>query len=249
MYFFSYFIYQFTYPSLFDNRNFYHSNENFDFKTTIQKIIPEIFQTYLKNLEKKIFIFLGNYNLKHLYTINAFVENEFNFLFKVNILNELFYIILTETCILIFIPVNIIKGKLIFVEEIRNIHFCEIKNPNDKNDFLLNIKFNDNNGLILNFKQKCDVVLFNSIIQERKNLIYKKIKEFKIVKFEETHESLLLFIKYKEKEFTEKKEEKENLKNELIILYQKAIEYYSSKNNDKYEIFMTKLKKLFEDNK
>ncbi len=208
-----------------------------------------MFQNYIKNIEKKIFIFLGNYNINHIYNINSFVENEFNFLFKVNILNKLYYIILTEICILIFIPVNLLRGKLIFAKEIRNVNYSEIKNPNDKNNFQLDIKFNDNNGLILIFNNKYDIVLFNSIIQERKNLIYKKIKEFKIVKFEDTNESILLFINYKEKEFNEKKEQKENLKNELIILYQKAIEYYSSKNNDKYEIYMTKLKKLFEDNK
>ena len=176
-----------------------------------------MFQNYLKNLEKKIFVFLGNYNLKHIYNINDFVENELNFLFKVYILNELYYIILTEICILIFIPINLMKGKLIFVKEIRKVSFSEIKNTKEKNNYQLDIKFDDNNGLILNFNQKNDIVLFNSIIQDRKNLIYKKIKEFKIVNFEETHESILLFINFKEKEFNEKKEQKESLKNELII--------------------------------
>ena len=208
-----------------------------------------MFQNYLKNLEKKIFVFLGNYNLKHIYNINDFVENELNFLFKVYILNELYYIILTEICILIFIPINLMKGKLIFVKEIRKVSFSEIKNTKEKNNYQLDIKFDDNNGLILNFNQKNDIVLFNSIIQDRKNLIYKKIKEFKIVNFEETHESILLFINFKEKEFNEKKEQKESLKNELIILYQKAIEYFSNQNNNKYEINMNKLKKLFENNK
>ena len=113
------------------------------------------------------------------------------------------------------------KGKLIFVKEIRKVSFSEIKNTKEKNNYQLDIKFDDNNGLILNFNQKNDIVLFNSIIQDRKNLIYKKIKEFKIVNFEETHESILLFINFKEKEFNEKKEQKESLKNELIILYQK----------------------------
>ena len=33
-----------------------------------------MFQNYLKNLEKKIFVFLGNYNLKHIYNINDLLK-------------------------------------------------------------------------------------------------------------------------------------------------------------------------------
>ena len=248
LFFFIY--YQFTYPSLFDNRNFNKTSiqENFDLKLTIQKIIPDIYKDYLKNVEKKIFNFIGKYTMKHIYLINEFLENQFNFLFKVSILNQLNYIILTEVCILIFIAYKdkLLRGKLIFVNEIRNVILSEIINPNDLNNFKVEIKFNDNNGLFINFKNKNECEFFNTIIQDRKSLIYSKMKKFKIIQFDETIESILAFIDYKEKEYNGKKEQKDNLLNELIILYQKAIEFFSNENNEKYVNYLTKLKKLFD---
>ena len=247
LFFFIY--YQFTYPSLFDNRNFSkkRNEENFDLKLTIQKLIPDIYKEYLKNVEKKIFNFIGNYTMKHIYLINEFLENEYNFLFKVSILNQLNYIILTEVCILIFIAYKdkLLRGKLVYVNEIRNVILSEIINPNDLNNFKVEIKFNDNNGLFINFKNKNECEFFNTIIQDRKSLIYSKMKKFKIIQFDETIESILSFIDYKEKEFNGKKDQKDNLLNELIILYQKAIEYFSNENNEKYINYLAKLKQLF----
>ena len=248
LFFFIY--YQFTYPSLFDNRNFSKktNEENFDLKLTIQKLIPDIYKEYLKNVEKKIFNFIGNYTMKHIYLINEFLENEYNFLFKVSILNQLNYIILTEVCILIFIAYKdkLLRGKLVYVNEIRNVILSEIINPNDLNNFKVEIKFNDNNGLFIYFQNKNECEFFNTIIQDRKSLIYSKMKKFKIIQFDETIESILSFIDYKEKEFNGKKDQKDNLLNELIILYQKAIEFFSNENNEKYVNYLTKLKKLFD---
>ena len=186
--------------------------------------------------------------MKHIYLINEFLENEYNFLFKVSILNQLNYIILTEVCILIFIAYKdkLLRGKLIFVNEIRNVIVSEIINPNDLNNFKVEIKFNDNNGLFIYFQNKNECEFFNTIIQDRKSLIYSKMKKFKIIQFDETIESILAFIDYKEKEYNGKKEQKDNLLNELIILYQKAIEFFSNDNNEKYINYLTKLKKLFE---
>lgn len=247
LFFFIY--YQFTYPSLFDNRNFSkkRNEENFDLKLTIQKLIPDIYKEYLKNVEKKIFNFIGNYTMKHIYLINEFLENEYNFLFKVSILNQLNYIILTEVCILIFIAYKdkLLRGKLVYVNEIRNVILSEIINPNDLNNFKVEIKFNDNNGLFIYFQNKNECEFFNTIIQDRKSLIYSKMKKFKIIQFDETIESILSFIDYKEKEFNGKKDQKDNLLNELIILYQKAIEYFSNENNEKYINYLAKLKQLF----
>ena len=247
LFFFIY--YQFTYPSLFDNRNFSKktNEENFDLKLTIQKLIPDIYKEYLKNVEKKIFNFIGNYTMKHIYLINEFLENEYNFLFKVSILNQLNYIILTEVCILIFIAYKdkLLRGKLVYVNEIRNVILSEIINPNDLNNFKVEIKFNDNNGLFIYFQNKNECEFFNTIIQDRKSLIYSKMKKFKIIQFDETIESILSFIDYKEKEFNGKKDQKDNLLNELIILYQKAIEYFSNENNEKYINYLAKLKQLF----
>ena len=247
LFFFIY--YQFTYPSLFDNRNFSKktNEENFDLKLTIQKLIPDIYKEYLKNVEKKIFNFIGKYTMKHIYLINEFLENQFNFLFKVSILNQLNYIILTEVCILIFIAYKdkLLRGKLVYVNEIRNVILSEIINPNDLNNFKVEIKFNDNNGLFIYFQNKNECEFFNTIIQDRKSLIYSKMKKFKIIQFDETIESILAFIDYKEKEFNGKKDQKDNLLNELIILYQKAIEYFSNENNENYINYLAKLKQLF----
>ena len=247
LFFFIY--YQFTYPSLFDNSNFSkkRNEENFDLKLTIQKLIPDIYKEYLKNVEKKIFNFIGNYTMKHIYLINEFLENEYNFLFKVSILNQLNYIILTEVCILIFIAYKdkLLREKLVYVNEIRNVILSEIINPNDLNNFKVEIKFNDNNGLFIYFQNKNECEFFNTIIQDRKSLIYSKMKKFKIIQFDETIESILSFIDYKEKEFNGKKDQKDNLLNELIILYQKAIEYFSNENNEKYINYLAKLKQLF----
>ena len=213
-------------------------------KECILKIIPQIFQDYLKTIDKKIFNFIGNYTLNHIYLITDFLENENNFLFKALILNQLYYIILTEICILIFYPVKHkkIKGKLIFVKEIRNIYFSEINN-----NINLKIKFNDNNIFIIKFNQKDDCEFFNHIIQERKKMIYSKMKEFKNVNFEDTIESILIFINYKEKDLEDTNGD--DTLNELIILYQKAIEIFSNENDKRYNIYLEKLKKLLDTHK
>ena len=248
---FIYFIYQFTYPSLFDNRNYYikQSNDDLTLKDIIRQFIPDLFKEYLKNVEKKIFNFIGNYIIKHIYNINDFLENTGNFFFKVIILNQLYYSILTEVCILLFKPYKSLRGKLIFVKELRNVIFSELINPNDESNFKLEIKFNDNNGLIIYFSQKEKIELFNTIVQERRNLIYNKMKKFKIIEFEETIEIIIAFIDYKEKELNEKKEQKQNLLNELIILYQKAIETFSNDNDKRYDIYLTKFKNLLSSQK
>jgi len=72
------------------------------------------------------------------------------------------------------------------------------------------------------------------------------MKKFNFIQFDETIESILGFIEYKEKEFFDKKEQKDNLLNELIILYQKAIEFFSNCNDRRYNVFLIKLKQLFQ---
>jgi hypothetical protein len=75
------------------------------------------------------------------------------------------------------------------------------------------------------------------------------MKKFKIIEFEETIEIIIAFIDYKEKELNEKKEQKQNLLNELIILYQKAIETFSNDNDKRYDIYLTKFKNLLSSQK
>ena len=230
------------------------NKEKFDLKYIIQIEIPKIVKNHIKNTKHKIYSFEGDYIMKNLYLMNDFLENNNNLLFKVIISEQLTYIVITDISLLFFLPYqnHLEKGKLFFVGEIKDINNNEIINPNDEKNLIVQIKWKDNSGCLLLFHKKKKCYSLMEVLNERIDIVRKCFDTFRQTNHEETLESILVFIQFKEKELNEnefkneeeKKSEKENLIRELIILYQKAIEFLSNESDNRYTQYIEKLKKI-----
>lgn len=193
---------------------------------------------------------------------------------ELNTKKEIRYIIITDIFILIFNPNQTkcsdkSKATLSFIGEIREIDcfkhmkvFTSEKEKETKNLVGIKIKWDGYNRLFentiildyyeskkliesINTRKKLLVENF-SMFQEDMNVINSMIyNNSKIDNVQDDERKLRDMIEYKEWLYSEDSSNKENF-NELMVLYQKFIEYLSARNNGDYSIYILKLQKLLE---
>jgi hypothetical protein len=170
--------------------------------------------------------------------------------------NEERYIIITDIYILILVPVFHLKNyaKLICIAELNEMHSLKVvKEMNDKEE--------QKSGIILEWESEKlfnDVIIMNtSDINQFKELIRRRVKRYNdsfIYFSEDLHKHaspnvlksnikrLTDIIEFKEKCYDEEKTQE--LKNDLMLLYQRIIEVLSGGVGEEYIIYMNKLKKI-----
>ena len=228
-------------PSLNDNRNYYRcltkdykykfSLDNFiKHETILESMIEGIgnFLAYLsESIALKSFIFFGEYEYDHIYSMNDFFQykNYLNF-YRINEIKknknkfEERYIIFTKLYFLLFAPYEEDKAlaKLLFFQKLKDINFIFDKNE-QKNSLILKIN---------NKKYKNDIEFL---------LIDRKSKEKK--------EELNLIEE--EEEFNEIIEK--DKQSDYSILMNEWFSYQDNINFKNYDIVLSKYKLFFKDNK
>ena len=165
----------FSYPTLYDNSNLYHSinifkDSNISLKSKdpsmiIEDIIsgiPLFLENIKSNEEKKIFYYYGEYSLDEIYDINDFFFEDNLKFYRVNQIidkNEFKrYIILNDVYFLLFDPVPDSNNyaKLVFISDIilldnlkedkkERIYYFEWKNDNKNEIINMSFKFEQKN--------------------------------------------------------------------------------------------------------
>ena len=144
----------FTEPTLNDNRNYYRCltkehkyifniNKYEEQRNILESIINGIenFLLFLnESILLKTFIFFGEYEYKHIYQINDFLQNKNNYFYRIN---QIFnneekerYILFTKLYFILFEPLSYDKSlvKILFCEKLKNMNILF-----DKNDILKSI--------------------------------------------------------------------------------------------------------------
>ena len=163
----------FTYPSLYDQRDLFFSIMGKEWKSdymieNIIDLLPDFINRIHENNINKNFIFYGNYDLNKVYEINNFLLNSELGFFKCfqlmksygNNTNEKLnkkerYIILTDIYFMLFDPAPNFKnmGKLIFYGDIRQLNITKTEDYHEDENahsYILTWKKEDKN--ILNFQ-------------------------------------------------------------------------------------------------
>ena len=257
-------------PTYNDNRNYYRcltkehdyifSLENFEDSKNILKLIIlgiKNFLTFIKETnEIDCFVYFGEYEFSHIYQVNDFLRNKFEFyrIFEIkdNEKTEIF-IIFTHLYFMIFQPLEFDKCliKLIFYMELNEINFVfDKKNINqslvldlNKTHYKDNLEFvlinrkqknnkKEDNIFNLDYEEEEDEFDYSSLI---KNWFVHQNKNLNIFK------KFNLIIKNYRIIFNESRDKLEsaigkNLDideyNKLIEFYERIIEYNKNKNVD-----------------
>lgn len=266
----------FTFPTLFDNRNLLHSviKQKWTKESRIDDIIegiPYFIMRVTENYYLNILVYYGEYKLDKIYNMNEFSLNYdlsfykcFQFSMQKNysskIKNER-YLILTDIYFLLFDPVENKKdlGKLIFWGDIRQLYNFRTDYINEENSESLILEWNNGSEVKISF----ELVFKDVSIKEYMDFSFSKIEsitqKYKMFhddfwKYGEANNSfnysnkdyLINIIKSKEKIL--KTNKSIFLINELITLYNKIIEIMSVHNDDRYKEFLNKLQNIL-DNK
>ena len=173
-------------PSLNDNRNFFRcltKEHNYIFSLNkyseirnILKIIILGIKNFLKYVREIIeinyFVYLGEYELRHIYQINDFLQNNNNILYRIfetNNNNEYFekYIIFTNLYFIIFQPLEFDKCliKILYITELNEINLIFDKNK-------------ENNSLILDLTETIYKKKLEFVIIDRKHILKKEQGNF-----------------------------------------------------------------------
>ena len=257
------------YRCLTKEHDYIFSLDNYlESKNILNSIIEGInnFLTFVKEAkEMKFFIYFGEYEFNHIYQINDFLKNK-AICFRVyeikdNIHTEIF-IILTNLYFMIFQPLEFDKClmKLIFYIELNEINFVFDKN-NDKHSLILDLSKT-------NYKDKLEFILINRKRKKIKNgesifdfedeeddneydystliknwFVYQNNNMMKLKKYKTIIKKYrIIFNELRDKqEFAIGKNLDINEYNKLIEFYEKIIENYKNKNNEKYSERLHKL--------
>ena len=257
-------------PSYNDNRNYYRcltkehdyifSLENFEESKNILKLIVSGIKNFLTFVQESneidCFVYFGEYEFSHIYQVNDFLRNKFEFyrIFEIkdNEKTEIF-IIFTHLYFMIFQPLEFDKCliKLIFYMELNEINFVfDKKNINQSLILDLNkTHYKDNLEFVLiNRKQKNNKKednIFNLDYEEEED----EFDYSSLIKnwFVHQNTNLNIFKKYNliiknyRIIFNESRDKLEsaigknldiNEYNKLIEFYERIIEYNKNKNLD-----------------
>lgn len=284
----------FVFPSMFDNRNFIQEISGFSlhynsFSSVIIKDIPELIRYYLQNVSNAIYSFIGEYKLNFKYSINDFVLNYHNTMFKIRLNDSTYFVVLTDLALIFFNPGETLLTEkctcemILELKDLRELCIIEEDNITVTLKIEINNKKNgsmssNNSVRLAEYFDKAIIVfsmekyiLFESKVNHRIALIkklfsfYQKekitiatipIKKYSGEGIEEiVHYKEGLFEKYSanisssDPKITEEikvkeRRNKEIIQKDLIDLYQKAIELYSTENTVKFNQYVYKLKQI-----
>ena len=274
----------FVNPTLYDGRNLYYcltNNTNYIFDVNnldecIKIIdmlvvgIKNFIRSLRDNIDIKVFIYYGEYNINHVYLMNDFLMNsqilKFYRIYELSNNNkneELKYILITQLFFLIFEPISENKslGKLTqiyYLKDVKIIIENNSKNKNEqKNDYFFKINKDSNESNLIKFiltkggfdgkkRSKDDNINYNDYLELKKTLDEKK-SEFNFGNY--------LLVINKSKNLCAPKEKRDSSKKKFISKnrcndYKKYIEYYEIlydyyKKKEKEENVKERLKEIF----
>lgn len=222
----------------------------------ITKDIPNIIQTHFDNISYKLYFHIGEYKINHFYSLNDFLENsKHNHLYRITVLNEKRYLIITDISFLLFSICKETAALLLYINDITNFvhfeHIYEKDNIISKRIKWLKQYSNHNiyNEAVFHFSTS-DFEKVDIVIKANKQKLKEQFK--KIINIQEPIASTIEIIKYKEdllslyKNDNTKSKQSNNLLDDLIVLYQKVIEMLSIKGDSRYMEYVNKLKTLLE---
>ena len=261
-------------PSLNDNRNFFRcltKEHNYIFSLNkyseirnILKIIILGIKNFLKYVREIIeinyFVYLGEYELRHIYQINDFLQNNNNILYRIfetNNNNEYFekYIIFTNLYFIIFQPLEFDKCliKILYITELNEINLIFDKNK-------------ENNSLILDLTETIYKKKLEFVIIDRKHILKKEQGNFNFGKekndieydyssliqrwFTHQNKNIILLKKYNSiiknyrQLFNENRDKLEIISgsiisieefDKIIELYENLLKYYENKGENNLE--------------
>ena len=183
----------FSYPTLYDNSNLYHSillfkDSNINLKQKdpsliIEDIIsgiPLFLENIKSNEEKKIFYYYGEYSLDEIYDINDFFINENIKFFRVKQIigkNEFKrFIIFNEVYFLLFDPVPDSNNyaKLVFISDILLLGHTN----KDVEEKIIKFEWKKDKNEIINMRFKFEGKAFDDFIIEKQNKINDLINKY-----------------------------------------------------------------------
>ena len=183
----------FSYPTLYDNSNLYHSillfkDSNINLKQKdpsliIEDIIsgiPLFLENIKSNQEKKFFYYYGEYSLDEIYDINDFFSNENIKFFRVKqiIKKKEFkrYIIFNEVYFLLFDPVPDSNNyaKLVFISDLMLLD----NSKKDVEEKIINFEWKKNENEIIKMRFKFDEKAFDEFIITNQNKINELINTY-----------------------------------------------------------------------
>ena len=231
----------FSHPHLCDGRNLINNIINGDWKkkklpleTLINKI-PNFIIKQNELIKEDNSINIGKYTLKKIYKINFIKE-----------LPIFFHLILNINQILTISDISLCFYDL----DKNNVGSCILSSYIDIKDIIEIISKPDKSMITIKYKNKktksIDIItpsyeVIQGILNEKMKIYQKKIgklPDIDIVKVEQE-------IEAKEKELNKEESNIDKIMN-LMSLYQKAVEYYSAINDQKFGIFTSKIQKLLE---
>ena len=231
----------FSHPHLCDGRNLINNIINGDWKkkklpleTLINKI-PNFIIKQNELIKEDNSINIGKYTLKKIYKINFIKE-----------LPIFFHLILNINQILTISDISLCFYDL----DKNNVGSCILSSYIDIKDIIEIISKPDKSMITIKYKNKktksIDIItpsyeVIQGILNEKMKIYQKKIgklPDIDIVKVEQE-------IEAKEKELNKEESNIDKVMN-LMSLYQKAVEYYSAINDQKFGIFTSKIQKLLE---
>lgn len=231
----------FSHPHLCDGRNLINNIINGDWnkkklplETLINKI-PNFIIKQNKLIKEDNSINIGKYILKKIYKINFIKE-----------LPIFFHLILNINQILTISDISLCFYDL----DKNNVGSCILSSYIDIKDIIEIISKPDKSMITIKYKNKktksIDIItpsyeVIQGILNEKMKIYQKKIgklPDIDIVKVEQE-------IEIKEKELNKEESNIDKVMN-LMSLYQKAVEYYSAINDQKFGIFTSKIQKLLE---
>ena len=231
----------FSHPHLCDGRNLINNIINGDWnkkKLPLETLINKIPNFIIKQnelIKEDNSINIGKYILKKIYKINFIKE-----------LPIFFHLILNINQILTISDISLCFYDL----DKNNVGSCILSSYIDIKDIIEIISKPDKSMITIKYKNKktksIDIItpsyeVIQGILNEKMKIYQKKIgklPDIDIVKVEQE-------IEIKEKELNKEESNIDKVMN-LMSLYQKAVEYYSAINDQKFGIFTSKIQKLLE---
>ena len=250
----------FVNPTLYDGRNLYYDlTNNYNYVFNINNLeecmqvidmlvigIKNFIISLRDNINIKVFIYYGEYNINHVYLMNDFLMNsqilKFYRIYELNNNNkneELKYILITQLFFLIFEPINENKSfgkltQLYYTKDVKIIFENNSKNKNEqKNDYFFKINKDSNESILIKFiltkggftgkkRSKDDNCDYNDYLELKKTLDEKK-SELNFLNY--------LLVINKSKNLCAPKEKHNSNKKKFISKnrsndYKKYIEYY-----------------------
>lgn len=231
----------FSHPHLCDGRNLINNIINGDWKNkklpleTLINKIPNFIIKHNELIKEDNTIIIGKYNLKKIYKINFIKE-----------LPIFFHLILNSNQILTISDLSLCFYDL----DKNNVGSCILSSYIDIKDIIeINSKPNQS-MIIIKYKNKktktIDIITPNyeviqKILNEKMKIYQKKIGKLPDIDITKVEKE----IEDKEKELNKEESNSDKVLN-LMSLYQKAVEYYSAINDQKFAIFTGKIHKLLE---